>query len=444
MTEANYARTLESWRQCGRIYSRPTVVDFRDLVPEIVPERSTHLLHSYPAKLLPQIPHLFVRAHTAIHSGRPIRIADPFCGSGTVLLEGILGGCTAIGADSNPLARLIARVKTRPVDRSRIMRQLGRIRTRIEAIDDVPLPRVVNIELWYKKAVASELAKLAYVISSIRSDDVREFMQLCLSVCARRMSRADPRLSVPVRINPHRKTKYGAHYEQLRKHLRAAHTESTIAVFAEIVQRNCIRLGDLDELPTRPFVQIYDEARDLDQAIDRNSIDLIITSPPYIGAQKYIRASSLSLGWLGLSDAPLRALEDQNIGREHFPKRAYNEPIRTGISQADRQLSSIRMINPLRAHIAAQYLLEMRDSLKAMHSSLRPDGALVLVIGPNTICGQAFDTPTYLEILANEIGLKTEFKLVDHIRSRGLMVKRNKTAGMISSEWVLYLRKTND
>ncbi len=222
MTGANYARTLEIWRQHGRIHSRPTVVDFRDLVPEIVPERSTHLLHSYPAKLLPQIPHLFVQAHSAIHSGAAIRIADPFCGSGTVLLEGILGGCPVVGADSNPLARLIARVKTRPIDRARIVRQLGRIRARIDAIDDVPLPRVVNIELWYKRNVANELAKLAHAISGIRSDDVREFMQVCLSVCARRMSRADPRLSVPVRINPHRKRKYGAHYEQLRKHLKAA------------------------------------------------------------------------------------------------------------------------------------------------------------------------------------------------------------------------------
>ncbi|WLB53800.1 hypothetical protein [Bradyrhizobium japonicum] len=413
-------------------------------MPEIVPERSTHLLHSYPAKLLPQIPHFFVRAHSTMQSGTPITIADPFCGSGTVLVEGILSGCPVVGADSNPLARLIARVKTCPIDRARIIRQLARIHAQIASMDEAPLPRVVNVELWYKRTVANELAKLAYAINCIRADDVREFMQLCLSVCARRMSRADPRLSVPVRINPHRKKKYGTHYEQLRKHLRAADTESTTGVFDEIVRRNCSRLRELDDLPARPMVRIYDEARELDRAIDHNSIDLIITSPPYIGAQKYIRASSFGLGWLGLSEASLRALEDQNIGREHFPKRAYDEQIKTGILKADRQLSSIRKINPLRAHIAAQYLREMRESLKAMHASLRNEGSLVLVVGPNTICGQAFDTPRYLEILANEIGLRTEFKLIDHIRSRGLMVKRNKTAGMISSEWVLYLRKTND
>ncbi|QOZ74545.1 hypothetical protein XH83_03175 [Bradyrhizobium sp. CCBAU 53351] len=311
-------------------------------------------------------------------------------------------------------------------------------------IDEAPLPRTVNVKLWYKKTVANDLAKLAYTINRIRSNDVREFMQLCLSVCARRMSRADPRLSVPVRINPGRKKQYGTHYEQLRKHLRAADTQSTITAFDEIVKRNCSRLRELDELPVSPLVQIHDEARHLDKAIDRNSVDLIITSPPYIGAQKYIRASSFGIGWLGLSEDSLRTIEDQNIGREHFPKRTYEEQIKTGISRADRQLSSIRNINPLRAHIAAEYLREMRDSLKAMHASLRVGGNLVLVVGPNTICGQAFDTPRYLEILANEIGLTTEFKLIDHIRSRGLMVKRNKTAGLISSEWVLYLRKTND
>jgi hypothetical protein len=64
-----------------------------------------------------------------------------------------------------------------------------------------------------------------------------------------------------------------------------------------------------------------------------------------------------------------------------------------------------------------------------------------MITGPNTICGHRFDTPRFLEEIAQRIGFTTRFKLIDHIRSRGLMTKRNKTAGLIASEWVLCFLK---
>jgi hypothetical protein len=168
----------------------------------------------------------------------------------------------------------------------------------------------------------------------------------------------------------------------------------------------------------------------------------MITSPPYLGAQKYIRASSLSLGWLDMAyRGELRRLERQTIGREHFPSYEVGTVTCSRIGEADDLLWEIQKQNPLRAHIAWTYLAEMECALHSMHLILRQGGHLVLVTGPNRICGHEFDTPRFLEEIANRVGFATRFKLIDNIRSRGLMVKRNRTAAVIASEWVLCLQK---
>jgi hypothetical protein len=115
----------------------------------------------------------------------------------------------------------------------------------------------------------------------------------------------------------------------------------------------------------------------------------------------------------------------------------------TGLPDADRLLKKIKTVYPLRAHIARTYLVEMEQALCSMYSVLKPNGRLILVTGPNTICGFHFDTPRFIEHLAIRSGFTTRFKLIDHIRSRGLMTKRNKTASVIASEWVLCMSKAS-
>ena len=55
--------------------------------------------------------------------------------------------------------------------------------------------------------------------------------------------------------------------------------------------------------------------------LEDKSVQLVITSPPYAGAQKYIRASSLNLGWTQLAKVEeLPHLDKKNIGRENYRK----------------------------------------------------------------------------------------------------------------------------
>src|ERR1700674_471199 len=86
----------------------PVALNFRAAVPWIpYGERATHFMHSYPAKLLPHIPHFFL-ANRVLSSAETF-VLDPFGGSGTVALEAMLLNRNAVTVDVNPLAHLIAR-----------------------------------------------------------------------------------------------------------------------------------------------------------------------------------------------------------------------------------------------------------------------------------------------------------------------------------------------
>jgi SAM-dependent methyltransferase len=168
---------------------------------------------------------------------------------------------------------------------------------------------------------------------------------------------------------------------------------------------------------------------------------LVITSPPYAGAQKYIRASSLSLGWLGLAEeGELKPLENATIGREHLPGIGDAQPT-TSVAKANLVISRIRRKNPLRAAICATYLNEMQEVVEELQRVVRPGGRVVLVIGNNEVCGEQFLSSEYLKEILERVGFQTRLQLIDEIKSRGLMTKRNRTASVITREWVLVFEK---
>jgi hypothetical protein len=72
---------------------------------------------------------------------------------------------------------------------------------------------------------------------------------------------------------------------------------------------------------------------------------------------------------------------------------------------------------------------------------LKPKRYMVLIAGNNRVCGKRFMTEHYLRRIAEDEGFTLVLRLVDDIRSRGLMTKRNKTASVITREWVLVFRK---
>lgn len=414
-------------------------VDFLELFPDRSgAERATHLLHPYPAKLIRNIPRFFLACRDITPESS--RVLDPFCGSGTVLLEAQLSGHKAVGADSNPLARLIALAKLAPPPVDQVRGQLAQVMDAArQAAENVP--EVINIDYWFSPHVKGQLARLRSALIEVCGDPWSSpFLWACFSSCVRRVSLADPRLSVPVRINPHRADRYGAKGDQVLQRLERLKTVEVLKVFWQVALANIRRL-EKTKFPlavTRPI--LFEDARAL--ALDEGSVDVVITSPPYVGAQKYIRASSLSLGWLGFSPGgKLRPMERLSIGREHLDRHEAEADPHSGHPDADRLLDLIAAKNPLRARIAATYLIEMGEALSEARRVLRPGGKMVLVAGPNMVAGYEFDTPGFLAAAAVNAGMRADLHLVDTIASRGLMTKRNKTAGTIAQESVYVLTR---
>lgn len=416
----------------------PIEVSFRQIVPELNnPDRGTHLIHTYPAKLLMHIPYFFL--NNTIFSKRGQTVFDPFCGTGTVLLEAMMAGRKAVGSDANPLARLIAEVKTSSYSGEDLKDELTKLLKRTRLIKLIEIPSVVNIDYWFPQKTQVQLGKLFKGIQSIKDKKKKDFFLVCLSNCIKKVSYADPRISVPVKLNPKRYEVGSKEYKNVTFRLVELEDIDVISKFKTICLENIKRINEKNKILHKGHGKIIStDARKI-KAKD-GSVDLIITSPPYAGAQKYIRSSSLSLGWLRMAKVgELRGLDDLNIGRENYQK--HHTIAKTGIESADMLIEQIAQINFTRALIVSNYLREMQCAIDESVRLLKKDGYFVIIVGNNKVCNKEFNTQQYFTEYLQQKGLKLMFKLIDDIRSYGLMTKRNKTADRISREWILVFTK---
>lgn len=102
--QANIKKELEAYKLSYLIDGEPIAVNFRSLVPELKKsERHSHLIHSYPAKLLVNIPYYFL-ASDALSPGNDI-VLYPFCGMRMLLLGAVLSG-RIVESDQNVKNRL--------------------------------------------------------------------------------------------------------------------------------------------------------------------------------------------------------------------------------------------------------------------------------------------------------------------------------------------------
>lgn len=445
-----YSRNDELTKAFIKEYSQnkqPVEVSFRELLSELKNiDRHSHLIHTYPAKLLLHIPYFFL--NNEYFSKKGDIVLDPFCGTGTVLLETILSGKRAMGADANPVARLIAEVKTTFIEENKLFDGLKFITSKTRSYKVAPIPYVVNCDYWFSKNIQLQLAKILRSIKEVEDKPVRDFFLVCLSNCVKKVSYADPHISVPVKLNPNRFPLDSKARKRVETRLSDLENVNVIDKFISVCHENIVRIGKLSQVSKNINAKIISsDARALTSKIGRykkiksNSVQLIITSPPYAGAQKYIRSSSLSLGWLEIANkGEMKNLEKKNIGRESY-KAGECKLIKTNIANADDLIEKIYEINPKRAFIVSNYLIELIDSLRESIRVLKKGGYFVIIVGNNMTCNMEFNTQDYITQFIESQKLKLLFKLIDDIKSYGLMTKRNKTADIISREWILVFQK---
>ena len=427
----------------------PIRINFREIVSELnSTERYSHLIHSYPAKLLCHIPFFFLQTDYFCPTNGIV--LDPFCGTGTVMLEANISGRNAKGADANPLACLISRVKTTYIKKEDLQKTLGTIISRAKRCNTNDYLELPSISRWFSKSTILQLWHLECAIKNVKDIKHQDFFMMCLSNLVKKVSYADPSISVPVKLNPERFIQKPERMESIKFKLKTLENIDVYDKFENICQLNINRIDTLENIYSNGITSeiISNDARFLakkdgsKEVLQDKSIDLILTSPPYAGAQKYIRSSWLNLYWLGTKNREdIRLLKKQNIGREDYHKAEIYRIV-TNIKAADDILNSLYNEGKNeRAFIVGNYLNEMKSAIDESIRVLKTGGFMIIVIGNNTVCGRPFDTQDYLTTYIISKGLTLQFKLIDDIKSYGLMTKRNKTASRISCEWILVFKK---
>lgn len=150
----------------------------------------THCYHNYPAMMIPQIAERILTKYGA----NSHLLFDPYCGTGTSLVEANLKGINAIGTDLNPLARLIAKAKTTKINLQVLDLYLKDFNDySFNLIFDlhrisVVILEIKNIDFWFDKTVQEKLAVIKNFIDEIEDESIRIFFKIAFSETVRESS----------------------------------------------------------------------------------------------------------------------------------------------------------------------------------------------------------------------------------------------------------------
>ncbi len=401
---------------------------------------ATHMVHWYPAKMFHRIPSVFL---DTIRLSTGAIVLDPFCGSGTVLLEANLRGHHAFGIDINPLARLISRVKLTPLDPCALNSQLSYVTQRAKRSRSIPCHQP-TLDSWLSPAARVALHRLTSAINAIECADVRAFFLVTLTSIVRRVSLADPAIPPLVRLREDRVHTAGNRYRRALQRSQSITTPLVYSAFVEAADSNIRRMSELVELrrgvANRASSVVGRDAAQTNLA--SASVDAIITSPPYCGAQKYVRSLKLELILSGYPEEDLRRLDRQTLGTEAVSTRSMElRALLTGDTHIDPMIRAIHERNPTRAKMASDYCGYLGRFARECLRVLRPGGHLLVTLGRSTLAGVPLQADRVFRHTGEEIGFDFVATLVDRIPSRGLLTQRHRTAGRIDHEFIVWLKR---
>ena len=272
-------------------------VDVAPTAEADAPDRAhVHGFHAYPARAHP------VTARRLVDAFAPAKglVLDPFCGSGTILIEAMLAGRNAVGTDLNPLAVMLARAKTHP-------RKLESMTALVAAAQEVAAFADAR-----RKAKLGATRRLPQEDVSIFTPHVLLEMDGLRAGIEKAPPEARPDLqlvfsSILVKLSAKRGDTSD---EPLEKRVSAGYPARLfVRKTEELVQR----FAAFAELLPKPFPRsrvLLDDAGRLGK-LDESSVDAVITSPPYVATYDYLAHHELRMRWL---DLDIRRLAKDEIG----------------------------------------------------------------------------------------------------------------------------------
>jgi DNA modification methylase len=346
-------------------------------------------------------------------------VLDPFAGVGTTLVEATLGGHDAIGFEINPYAALACQVKANVagIDKLALEREILRFETFYRekvasghAPQSVPPQGFRTRSAFYSPRVLHKVLIVQDFIATLQSPDLRDMFRLAFASTMVRYSNYSYEPSLGRRVSAGKSEIEDFAVGRVVS-ARLSEMVNDVAWF----QASLARLHG----PSPRVRVINDSFFNYRRHLPPESVDLVVTSPPYLNNYHYIRNTRPQLYWLGFVRQPqsLTPLEEANFGKYWQTVRdaerielAFSLP---GSDLAER-LEKLRAANPNKgvyggngwANYAASYFNDCQRFAAGIRYVLRAGGTALVVLGNSILQGISMPTDRYFGQIAESVGLE--------------------------------------
>ena len=377
-------------------------------------EQWTHGYHRYPAKFLPDVVKKIIEDFSPDNCNV---IADLFAGCGTTLVEAKAHGISSIGTDINPVAGLITRVKTTPIAPERLLSAYNNLTALFEGYSENDYNNIqkhVRLDHWF---FPSEKAKIAFLFDKVNQLEtettIKEFFYVCISHILKNCSRwlqssTKPQVDLD-KVIPDPFEEFKRHCQKMIK----SNNE-----YYDYLNHE----GRLDA----PCDIRLKDARQTD--IEAGSVDMIITSPPYVTSYEYADIHQLTVYWMNF-------IPDMYEFRKNFIGTSYSGNKSLEVNGSNLAQKIVDSLSEQSHHIAldvAQYFNDMQDVANEMARILVPNGRACIVIGNTKIKGVHIKSAEVFCEYLTHAGLRKEKVIKRSIPHKLMPTLRDSVTGKFS------------
>jgi site-specific DNA-methyltransferase (cytosine-N4-specific) len=393
----------------------------------------THCYHDYPARMIPQVAGRLLDRY-----GRRARLLfDPYCGTGTSLVEGMRRGISVLGTDLNPLARLISSAKITQAP----LKELDQAIAQLDSLAEIPPADFAEpsslrqLEFWFQPAVSARLAQLRDFIDTLTPQSVRQFFQVAFSETVRDCSNTRNEEFKLYRYDAERLGKFKP---DVRATLKAK------------LLRNRKGLADFRTLLERRNTAFFAAVADFNTVAEipekwlvPGTVDIVVTSPPYGDSRTtvaYGQYSRLSAAWLGLD-------EPQRVDGRLMGGTTKRSPAVFPSATLNAALAQVQEVSAARALEVSAFYHDLLLSITNVARVVRPGGYACYVVGNRRVKGVVMPT----DVAVADFFAAQGFRHVDtfhrQIPNKRMPLKNSpgniagETAATMSREYVVVMQK---
>lgn len=346
-------------------------------------------IHPFAARMAPEIAY-----YALIGLKKGALIMDPMVGSGTVLRTVSDYGYLGFGFDVDPLAVLMSKVWTAPINPKKILQRTEQVIAEASTLklNDFSLSWIDRdkdtrefIEFWFAKPQIRSLRKLSYVLSNLKGP-YSDVLRIGLSKLIITKTKGASLAADVSHSRPHRVCEAND-YNVTAEYRRACQTLAKLIGNQTPAGNVKVKLGDARKLT----------------GIKKGSVDAIITSPPYLNALDYMRGHKLALVWLGYKIGELGSIRSESVGVERSPNLDSNIELAAKITEG---MDCMQQLPSRICNMIYRYALDMYAIMGECARVLKHEGKATFVVGNSCLRGVYVENTSVVNTAANMFGLQ--------------------------------------